>query len=91
MVTPLEESILAHFYRLTLALRDKRNDEAKKIHEAIQSLLEKEPFEAELFGEFLLMNDTIYEEDYDYETVVRAYNDLAYEFKKQKYPERYKD
>jgi hypothetical protein len=91
MVTPLEESILDHFYRLTLALRDKRYREAKKIHEAIQPLLELEPFEAELFVEFLLMNDTIFEEGYDYEIIARAYNELVYEFKKQKYPDRYKD
>ena len=91
MVTKLEELILDNFKKLTLALQQDQRREAEKIFAKNQSLISTMPNDAYLFGEYLLFSDRVLECDYDLDSVAYAYNQMHFEFNKQKYPEKFKD
>lgn len=91
MITILEENILDNFFKFVTFLKEERYKDADLVHEKIHELLEHEPEDSLLYIHFLETDGYIHEKAYVYEVIAAAYNDLAYEFKKVKYPERYKD
>ena len=91
MITQLEEEILNAYYEFVDALKEKNSNKADKIYEKIKSLLKEEPHDSDLFIPFIEMRNDIIEYGDNYEAIASAYNALVYEFKKVKYPDKYKD